>query len=74
MRPTRRWPDNAELVREFAQARQRSIEFAMSSDMVFQDLDCYQWLVFLAAHGERHARQIEEIRTEAGFKPNAASA
>ena len=33
-------------------------------------IDGYQWILFLAAHTDRHAAQIEEIRSalSSGFK------
>jgi hypothetical protein len=31
------------------------------------DLDCYQWLVVMAQHGERHARQIEQVKADPGY-------
>ena len=75
--PTGRWPDFAELVGEFRKARERSLRFAAETEAdlrshffphtVFQDLDCYQWLVFLGAHCERHVLQIEEIRADPAF-------
>jgi hypothetical protein len=30
-------------------------------------LDGYQWLLFIAAHSERHTKQIEEVKADAGF-------
>jgi hypothetical protein len=32
-----------------------------------QELDGYQYLLILSAHTQRHARQIEEIKTSADF-------
>lgn len=30
-------------------------------------LDCYQAILLLASHGERHRKQIEEVKADAGF-------
>jgi hypothetical protein len=30
-------------------------------------LDPYQWLIFIAAHSERHTKQIEEVKADPGF-------
>jgi hypothetical protein len=75
--PTGQWPDPAELLAEFRKTRQRTAEFAATtqSDLRsyfhphggFGDLDCYQWLLVLSLHGSRHAQQIEEIRAASGF-------
>ena len=77
VRPTGRWPDFDELLGQFGKARDRSMKFAAETQadlrshffphFVFRDLDCYQWLVFLGAHTERHVLQIEEIRADHGF-------
>lgn len=82
-RPTGRWPDFNQLLGEFEKARERSITFASGTEadlrshffphFVFRDLDCYQWLVFLGAHGERHVRQIEEIKNQPGFPAGSGS-
>ena len=75
--PSGRWPDFVGLVEAFEKTRQRSIRFAVDTEaelrshffphFVFKDMDCYQWLVFLGAHCERHVLQIEEIRADAGL-------
>ncbi len=75
--PTGRWPDCDELLREFKKARERSMRYAGETEadlrihffphIVFRDLDCYQWLVFLGAHCERHVLQIEEIKSDPAF-------
>ncbi len=33
-------------------------------------LDGYQWLLFLAAHSERHTKQINEVKADANFPKN----
>lgn len=72
VQPTGEWSDPQELVRQFVAVRERTSEFASTTGkdlrshfiphMAFGELDCYQWLLVLAFHGERHARQIEEIK------------
>ncbi len=76
-RPEGQWPDAAHLVAEFRETRSRSARFAdetraelrsyTQAHGAFGELDCYQWLLLLGLHGERHARQIEEIKADAGF-------
>jgi hypothetical protein len=30
-------------------------------------LDAYQWVLFISAHSERHTKQINEVKADAGF-------
>jgi hypothetical protein len=79
--PGGRWVDFAEVLRMFEAARERSLRFAAvtQSDLrghffphpLLGDLDCYQWLLFLGAHSERHARQAEEVVADPGFPRGA---
>ncbi|HYL39428.1 MAG TPA: DinB family protein [Bryobacteraceae bacterium] len=75
--PAGRWPDFEELLRQFEAARERTLRFAAVTQADLRSrafphpflgpLDCYQWLLFLAAHCERHVRQIEEVKSGAAF-------
>jgi hypothetical protein len=63
----------------FNAIRESSIEFArktldpirtrLHSHFVFGPLDGYQWLIFMAAHSERHRKKIEEIKESAAKTP-----
>jgi DinB superfamily len=80
--PTGRWSHD-ELFGEFEAARRRTAEFAANTDTSLREsgfphpvlgpLDCYQWLLLIAAHGERHRAQAEEVMASAEF-PRAVSA
>lgn len=80
--PTSRWTHD-QLLSEFEATRQRSSEFVASTDAplrehgfphpVFGHFDCYQWLLLLGSHSERHRAQAEEVMADAGF-PRAAAA
>lgn len=81
VQPSSRWPHDR-LLGEFLSARQRSIDLAATgSDLrrhffahrAFGELDCYQWLLLLAAHGDRHRAQMEEVLAAPNF-PRAAAA
>ncbi len=82
-RPEGKITDGGELLAEFLKTRSKSAEFTAETraDLrsytqhhgAFGELDCYQWLLLLGLHTERHARQIEEIKADAGF-PAAAGA
>jgi uncharacterized damage-inducible protein DinB len=80
--PTGRFAHH-ELLPEFEATRKRTAEFAATTDAdlrrgaaphpVFGSLDCYQWLLLIPAHGERHRAQVEEVMASPEF-PRAASA
>jgi DinB superfamily len=81
VRPLGRWPVH-DLLAQFRLARARSVDCAQSqselrqhffSHRAFGVLDCYQWLLLIAAHGERHRQQAEEVIAAPGF-PRAAAA
>ena len=75
--PAGRWTDGAALRAELQRVRARSVAFASETEadlrehffphQALGDLDCYQWLVIQAQHGERHARQIEQIKRDPAF-------
>jgi len=72
VRPTGAW-NPSDLPPHFSETRRRTMEFARAADqrlrehvfphIALGEIDCYQWLLFTVHHGERHARQIEEIKT-----------
>jgi uncharacterized damage-inducible protein DinB len=80
--PTGRIPHD-QLLAEFEAARKRTCEFVASTNAPlrqyafphprFGQVDCYQWVLLVAGHGDRHRQQIEEVIADAGF-PRAASA
>jgi uncharacterized damage-inducible protein DinB len=75
--PKNRWPDFEELLGQFETTRQRSVAFASETQADLRshffkhpflgDLDCYQWLLFLGMHCERHVRQLEEVKADPSF-------
>lgn len=77
LRPTRRWADPAETVRQFLAIRDVAIEFAGTTELdlrslfaehpFLKTLDGYQWLLFLAAHSARHTAQMREVQAHADF-------
>lgn len=83
LQPSGRWPDQ-ELLKEFEAARQRTWEFASTTDAdlrkhfyahpIFGELDCYQWLLLIGAHCDRHRAQSEEVMATAGFPRSSAAA
>jgi uncharacterized damage-inducible protein DinB len=82
VQPAGQWAAGQEVVAEFAKVRARTLDFAntcthnlrhyFQSHGAFGELDCYQWLMLIGLHAERHASQIEEVKATAGY-PSAAS-
>jgi hypothetical protein len=77
--PTGRWPAFDELCRQFEATRERSVRFAAETQAdlrnhffphpILGQFDCYQWLLFLGMHCERHVRQLEEVKADPAFPP-----
>ena len=77
VRPTGRWADPAEAIRTFTEARDGLVVWLSKTDVDLRAhcaehpslglLDGKQWLLFAAAHCERHTRQIGELKTRPGF-------
>jgi hypothetical protein len=75
--PKRTWATKVEILKAFSDARERNIGFAKttSDDMhghfgthpALGTMDGYGWLVFIAAHANRHILQIEEVKATKGF-------
>lgn len=80
--PTGRWPEDR-LFEEFDLVRDRSIDFARTTNVdlrqhgfrhpFFGELDCYQWLLLIPAHCQRHLRQAADVMADSNF-PRAATA
>jgi uncharacterized damage-inducible protein DinB len=76
-RPTGQWPEPGTALEEFRKTRARTEQFVAGSDAdlrsyfiphgAFGELDCYQWLILLGSHAERHTLQIEEIKSDSAF-------
>lgn len=80
--PTSRWPLD-KLLPEFEAVRKRTADFTanITTELrqhtfphpILGPFDCYQWLLFSGAHGERHRAQAEEVMADSRF-PRAAAA
>jgi len=81
--PTGRWPDFATLLDQFEAARNRSIQFTSGTEADLRNhffphpflgqFDCYQWLLFIGTHCERHVRQMEEVQKNAEYPKGLAA-
>jgi hypothetical protein len=77
--PTGRWTPS-ETLDHFLKSRAKTIDFLKSTpdlrehasaDNPFQHpMDAYQWLLFVAAHSERHTKQILEVKADPNFPKN----
>jgi len=68
----------AEAVRRFQEVRAGTVRFAQETQAemnvrtarhpfpVFGDLSAFQWLLYIPTHMDRHVRQMDEIREQAG--------
>jgi len=75
--PKGRWATREEMAAAFVESRDALVAWcdAVTVDLraygaahlVLGLLDGVQWLIFAAAHTERHTRQIAELRRSAGF-------
>jgi DinB family protein len=76
-RPTGRWTSREPLVSDFVESRRQLLEWldGVTLDLraygvphvIIGTMDGVQWLLFAAAHTERHTRQILEFRQSQGF-------
>lgn len=74
--PSNRFRTPAESLQHFKDSRAKTVSFlketkdlrehAMDSPLG-KKLDAYQWLIFIAAHSERHTKQILEVKGDPGF-------
>ncbi len=75
--PQNRWPDFEDLMLHFEATRERSVRFSAVTQADLRShffphpilgvLDCYQWLLLVSAHCERHVRQMEEVLADPAF-------
>ncbi len=81
VRPGQR-TDTAAMIAEFEAARNKTIAFAAETQAELRDhffphislgaLDCYQWLLLMGQHTLRHCLQIEEIKADPAYPPQAS--
>jgi|FLYL01.1.fsa_nt_gi hypothetical protein len=77
VRPAGKWPTRQAVAQAFKERRDRTIAYIQTTqddlrshvlkNPVLDELDAYQWILYLAAHSERHIRQIEEVKASPGF-------
>jgi hypothetical protein len=76
LRPTNRFGSPKGSLQHFQQSRATTISFLKSTRDLRQHasdsplgkkLDGYEWVLFIAAHSERHTKQIDEVKADPGF-------
>lgn len=80
LQPTARLGSRAEILAAFKERRAKTIAYASTTkddlrsrvgDSPIGPVDAYQWLLFSAAHSERHLAQLREVKADPNF-PKAA--
>ncbi len=76
LRPTNRYGSPEGSLKHFEESRAKTIEFLKNTndlrehavDSPFgKKLDGYEWVLFTAAHSERHTKQINEVKADPNF-------
>lgn len=79
LRPVNRFGSPEEALKHFVESRAQTEEFlkktpdlrahAVDSPLGTK-LDAYEWVLFIAAHSERHTKQINEVKADPNFPRN----
>jgi hypothetical protein len=76
LKPTNRFGSPQESLKHFIESRQKTEDFLKQHDdlrthaadsPLGKKLDAYQWILFVAAHSERHTKQINEVKADPNF-------
>jgi len=76
IRPSGKWATPDEMWKHLAAAREVTIADAKTQNglrlhfmdhPLKKDLDGYQWLLLIAAHTERHTKQIQEVKADPNY-------
>jgi hypothetical protein len=76
LKPTNRFGSPKASLKHFQESRGKTIAFLKKTDDLRQHatdsplgkkLDAYEWLLFIAAHSERHTKQIDEVKADPNF-------
>lgn len=76
LQPDNRFGSPKESLKHFKASRAKTIEFLKETKDLRQHaidsplgkkLDGYEWVLFIAAHSERHTKQINEVKTDPNF-------
>jgi hypothetical protein len=76
MNPTNRYGSPQASLKHFIESRDRIIAYVKKTPGLREhvdtgpfgkELDAYQWILYAAAHGDRHTKQMEEVKADANF-------
>ncbi|MBI3406208.1 MAG: DinB family protein [Acidobacteria bacterium] len=77
LKPSGKWADSKAMLKEFSARRAATIQLVRNSpenlrahfmdSPAAKDLDGVQWILFLAAHSERHTAQMLEVKADPNF-------
>ena len=76
LQPRNRYGSPEASLKHFEESRAKTIELVQSTPDLREHsadsplgtrLDGYEWVLFIAAHSERHTKQIEEVKATPGF-------
>lgn len=76
LKPTNRFGSPQAALKHFLESRKKTIAFAKSEkdlrehaidSPLGKKLDAYEWVLFIAAHSERHTKQILEVKADPKF-------
>ena len=76
LKPTNRFASPEGSLKHFLESRAQTEEFLNNTPDLRQHvtdsplgtkLDAYEWVLFLAAHSERHLKQIQEVKSDPNF-------
>jgi hypothetical protein len=76
LRPTNRYGSPEAAVKHFVESRTKTLDFLQkTADLrahaidspLGAKLDAYQWILFIAAHSERHTKQLNEVKADPNF-------
>jgi hypothetical protein len=76
LKPTNRYGSPDAAVKHFVESRDKTTEFLRKTpdlrahaidSPIGKKLDAYQWILFIAAHSERHTKQINEVKADPNF-------
>jgi hypothetical protein len=76
LKPTNRFGSPEAAIKHFEESRAKTEEFAKtapglrdhaSDSPLGKKLDPYEWILFIAAHSDRHTKQILEVKTDPNF-------
>jgi hypothetical protein len=76
LKPTNRFGSPDDAVKHFVESRNKTIDFLRKTpdlrahaidSPLGKKLDAYEWILFIAAHSDRHTKQINEVKADPNF-------